>query len=400
MRIGMMADAYKPHVSGITNYIDLNRRYLEKAGHDVFVFTFGDLDYKDDEPRVVRSPGLPLADTGFYLSLRYSREAKKLLQTMDVVHVHHPFLSGRLALRYLRPLQIPIIFTNHTRYDLYAQTYLPMMPEEVSQSLLQAYMPSFCQAVDLVIAPSAGMKRVLQDLGVTSHIEVVPNGVDLDLFFKAEPLARSEFGFDSDDILLVYSGRIAPEKNLPFLLQSFAGLAQALPNVHLLIVGGGLQQYEDEIRSLVGELGLDRRVHFTGIIGYDELPAYLAMCDAFVTASVTEVHPLSVIEAMGAGLPVMGVQSVGVGDIVQDGVTGFLSSHELPAFTAKLTRLCLDRNLRAQMSDSARKASAAYSIERTTRIMLRHYEKLVYDSHPRKGSWAVRLRGLLERFIS
>ena len=78
MRIGMMADAYKPYVSGITNYIDLNKRTLESAGHEVFVFTFGDMDYQDDEPRVFRSPGVPLADTGFYLSLRYKTAVKKL----------------------------------------------------------------------------------------------------------------------------------------------------------------------------------------------------------------------------------------------------------------------------------------------------------------------------------
>ena len=156
MRIGMMVDSYKPYVSGITNYVETNKRYLELAGHDVFVFTFGDLGYTDGEPRVIRSRGVPLADSGFYLSMRYSRTAKKLLQTMDVVHVQHPFLSGRLALRYCRPLHIPIVYTNHTRYDLYAQAYLPMMPEEVSQGLLQAYMPSFCKAVDLVITPSAG----------------------------------------------------------------------------------------------------------------------------------------------------------------------------------------------------------------------------------------------------
>ncbi|HXD09705.1 MAG TPA: glycosyltransferase, partial [Anaerolineales bacterium] len=107
MRIGMMADAYKPYVSGVTTYIDLNKRALEAAGHEVYVFTFGDLDYQDDESRVIRSPGLPLAETGFYLSLRYRTAARKLLQTMDVVHVHHPFLSGRLALHYCRSNQIP-----------------------------------------------------------------------------------------------------------------------------------------------------------------------------------------------------------------------------------------------------------------------------------------------------
>jgi len=178
MRIGMMTDTYKPYVSGITNYIDLNKRALENAGHEVYVFTFGDIEYQDDEPRVFRSPGLALADTGFYLSLRYKTKHKKLLQTMDVVHVHHPFLSGRLALNYCRRIQIPIVFTNHTRYDLYAQARLPLMPEEVSHGLLQAYMPDFCDAVDLVISPSRGMEKVLRQYGVESHIEVVPNGVD------------------------------------------------------------------------------------------------------------------------------------------------------------------------------------------------------------------------------
>lgn len=399
MRIGMMADAYKPHISGITNYIETNKRYLEAAGHDVFIFTFGDLEYEDQESGVVRSPGVPLADTGFYLSVRYSRQAKKLLQSMDVVHVHHPFLSGRLALRYLPPLRIPVIFTNHTRYDLYAQAYLPMMPEEVSQSLLQAYMPSFCQAVNFVIAPSAGMKNVLRDIGVDTHIEIVPNGVELSRFHKATPFPRADLGFSENDILLVYSGRLAPEKNLDFLLRSFTGVARALPHTYLILLGSGQKQFEEELYALVNDLELSQRVRFTGLIKYDRVPAYLAMCDAFVTASVTEVHPLSVIEAMGGGLPVMGIQSVGVGDTVEDCMTGFLATNDLATFTAKLTRLCLDRDLRAQMSDSARKASTMYAIERTTEIMLEHYQRLADESNARKGL-RVRLRGFLEHFHS
>jgi len=396
MRIGMMADTYKPYVSGITNYIDLNKRYLEKAGHDVYVFTFSEPDHEDDEPRVIRSPGLPLADTGFYLSLRYSREAKKMLQTMDVVHVHHPFLSGRLALHYCRPLHIPVVFTNHTRYDLYAQAYLPMLPEEVSEGLLQAYMPSFCDAVDLVISPSPGMEKILRQLDVESPIEIIPNGVELQRYFEAEPLPREEYGFSERDILLVYSGRLAPEKNLEFLLQAFSGVAQALDNVFLLILGSGTRK--QELEEYARDIGISERVSFTGMIPYEKIPGYLSMCDAFVTASVTEVHPLSVIEAMGAGLPVMGIYSPGVGDSVEDGVSGFLSTEDLPAFTAKLTRLCLDRELRQKMGAVARQASTKYAIERTTQIMLEHYNRLVYNFRPRQRKWEVRLRGLLERF--
>jgi len=275
-----------------------------------------------------------------------------------------------------------------------------MMPDEISHGLLQAYMPTFCEAVEMVIAPSLGMKKVLQELKVEAPIEVVPNGVDLKNFHNADPLSRTELGYTPDDILLVFSGRIALEKNLPLLIKSFAGIAQAIPNTHLILIGGGIHQYEKEMHKLVDDLRLNHRVKFTGKLAYNQLPSYLAMSDIFVTASVTEVHPLSVIEAMGAGLPVMGIDSVGVGDTVNDGETGLLSTHDIAAFTAKLTRLCLDAGLRLQLSRSARRASEAYAIEHTTNIMLHQYEKLVDASKPRKSNWRTRLRGLIERFNS
>lgn len=399
MRIGMMVDTYKPYVSGVTNYVDLNKRALEGAGHEVYVFTFGDLDYQDDEPRVIRSPGLALADTGFYLSLRYKTRHKKLLQTMDVVHVHHPFLSGRLALNYCRSARIPIVFTNHSRYDLLAHAYLPMMPGEVSHSLLQAYLPDFCEAVDLVISPSAGMEKILRELDVKSHIEVIPNGVDLCKFHQADPLPRSQFGFTDQDILLVYAGRVAPEKNINFLLQSFAGIAQLIPNIYLLIVGGGKKQFEEELQNLIYELGVANRVRIMGLTPYESIPSYLAMCDIFVTTSVSETFGMSTVEAMGAGLPIMGVHSAGTSDIVEDGKTGFLSTESVAAFTAKLTYLCLHPGLRKQMGLAARQASNQYDIERTTKILLGHYTRLAQNTRPVKRSLDERLMTVLEEFL-
>ncbi len=394
MRIGMMADVYKPHISGITHYISLNKQFLEEAGHEVFIFTFGDLDEQDGESNVIRSPGLPLVDTGYTLNFRYSRKAKALLLTMDLVHVHHPFISGRLALRYCRPLHIPIVFTNHTRYDLYAQAYLPLLPEEISNTLLQSYLPPFCTAVDLVISPSQGMASVLRNLGVAGPIEVVPNGVDLERFQRKCDDCRDKVGFDPDDILLVYSGRLGPEKNLDFLLRGFAGVAEAVEKVHLLILGGGPE--EEPLKKLAATLGIESVVHFLGMIDYELVPGYLAICDIFVTASVTEVHPLSVIEAMAAGLPEVGLRSVGVGDTIEDGLTGYLASQNPAAFAARLTRLCLDRPLRREMGIAARRASEKYAIERTTRSMLAHYERLVAEAVPRRHSLRSRLRSLVE----
>ena len=395
MRIGMMADVYKPHVSGITNYISLNKRYLEKAGHEVFIFTFGDLDYPDDESNIIRSPGLPLVDTGYTLNFRYRRAAKALLQTMDLVHVHHPFLSGRLALNYCRPLHIPVVFTNHTRYDLYAQVYMPILPEEISATFLQNYMPPFCAAVDLVVSPSPGMADVLRNLGVTSPIEVVPNGVELENYQQICEDCRLEFGFTAQDVLLIYSGRLGPEKSVDYLIRVFAGVAETLENVHLLIIGGGPE--EENLKKLAAENGIINRVHFFGMVPYEQVPKYLSMSDIFVTASVTEVHPLSVIEAMATGLPALGIRSVGVGDTIEDGRNGFLSSQNQAAFAAKLTRLCLDRNLRRKMGQAARKDSVKYSIEHTMETMLGLYEGLAFAALPRRRSLRSRIRSLVER---
>ena len=399
MRIGMMVDTYKPYLSGVTNHVELHKRALERAGHEVYVFTFGDEEYQDDEPRILRSPGVALADTGFYLSLRYKSRHKKLLQTMDVVHVHHPFLSGRLALNYCRPARIPIVFTNHSRYDLLAQAYLPLMPDEVSHSLLQAYMPDFCEAVDLVISPSESMAEILRELEVKGHIEVIPNGVDLQKFREAKPFPRSQFGFTEQDILLIYAGRIAPEKNLSFLLQAFAGIAQMLPNVYLLMVGGGKKNFEEEVQNLIVQLGIGNRVHSTGMIAYDDIPSYLGMCDIFVTSSVAETFGMSTVEAMGVGLPIMGIHGIGTSDLVEDGKTGFLSTEDLAAFTAKLMYLCLHPGLRKEMGLAACKESEQYDIERTTNILLGHYTRLMQNTRPLKRSLDERLLSVLEEFM-
>jgi 1,2-diacylglycerol 3-alpha-glucosyltransferase len=400
LRIGMMADVYKPHVSGITNYIALNKRALERSGHQVFVFTFGDLDYADDEEGIIRSPGVPLLDTGYYLSLRYSSTARKLINHLDLVHVHHPFLSGSLALRYCRRRGIPIVFTNHTRYDLYAQAYLPVLPDVFGETALEAYLPSFCRACDLVITPSPGMRDVLTRFGVNSPIEVLPNGVDLGPFTNPKKIEAAErYGLRKEDMVLIYTGRLGPEKNLIFLLRAFNGAAQAFENVKLLLVGDGPER--DNLEDRVNHMGIQDRVIFTGMVPYHSLPGYLALADAFVTASITEVHPLSVIEAMAVGLPVLGIESPGVGDTVQNGKTGFIVPEEdLAAFTASMARLITQGEERRAMGAKAREAAQIYSIERTTDLLLERYASVVSGASDRKNSLRARWSRFLDRLVT
>lgn len=383
MRIGMLADIYKPHISGVTHYISLNKRVLEQRGHTVFVFTFGDVDYQDDEQRVIRSPGVPVADTGIHLSFRYSTKARELVRSMDILHVHHPFLSGRLAVRHGRAADIPVVFTNHTRYDMYAKAYLPMLPDQIGTSFLQAYLPSFCREVDLVIAPSEGLKGVLRDLEVEAEVKVIPNGVDLEPFMsEAAPIPRGDLGFTKDDTVLIYTGRLGPEKNLTFLLRAFAGASSAFPQSRLVLVGTGPEA--DNLHDLAEKYGVSDRVVMTGLVDYDAMPRYLKMADLFVTASVTEVHPLSVVEALASGLPVLGIESVGVGDTVEHSFNGLLSKEDLPAFTANLTRAIADRELRERMATNAVESAQQYAIGRTATLVEQEYQRLAREPDARR----------------
>jgi 1,2-diacylglycerol 3-alpha-glucosyltransferase len=383
----MLADLYKPHISGVTNYISLSKQYLEKRGHEVYVFTFGSDSYVDDEPNIIRSPGMPVSATGMHFNLNYSKHAVHLLRTTDVVHVHHPFISGTQAVRYCRPYNIPIIFTSHTRYDLYAQAYLPAVADLIGETAIQAFLPAFCKLCDRVIAPSHGMKEVLARLGVDCPIYVVPNGVDLKPFRRPEQtMDRSEFGFSQDDIVLVFVGRLGVEKNLAFLLRAFLGVTQAFSNVKLLLVGTGPEkenlQYQAKLADPTGSL-----VHFTGFVPYEKMPGYLAASDAFVTASVTEVHPLSVIEAMAAGLPVLGISSPGVGDTIHDGVTGFLApDNDIATFTAKMIRLVTCHEERQRMGQQALAEVDQYDIENTTDLMIQTYQEVIDKAAERRES--------------
>jgi glycosyltransferase involved in cell wall biosynthesis len=102
---------------------------------------------------------------------------------------------------------------------------------------------------------------------------------------------------------------------------------------------------------------------------------------------------------MATGLPVLGIDSPGVGDSISDRETGLLATNDLASFTAKMTYLCMDSALRKKMGSAARQASAQYDIERTTRIMLGHYMRLCQSTKPIKQSFDERLMAVLEEFL-
>ena len=375
MRIALLTDIYKPSTNGVVHHVALLKQCLEAWGETVWLFVPSSKEYDDDEPNVIRIPGIPLADTGYHISLSLPRRARDVLRKMNILHVHHPFVSGSFGLYASNRYKIPLVFTNHTRYDLYVKQYLKLLPETVSDNALQAYFHSFSQGCDALIAPSEGMAEVMQTWNTQGKIVVIPNGVKTD-HFASPPrrITHAELGLPENAVVALYVGRMSGEKSLDRLLRLFRHVADEHSTVYLVLVGDGPDL--EDLRHLAKELGVMDRVRFTGGVPYASMPEYMGVGDFFVSASQSEVHPLTFIEAGAANLPALGIRSPGVSDIVIDGVTGLLAENNDLSFGLRFLHLANDAELRHRLGRQAGDHARTLSVENNARRLLELYREL------------------------
>ncbi len=370
MKIGMVTAVYKPIVNGVTHMISLYKRQLEALGHEVTIFTLGDPDPAGDEPDVIRSPAIGLGN-GYYLSMRYTSEAQNGLREMDILHCHHLFMSVDMAHRYAH---CPVVYTNHTRYDIYTGNYISL-PQPAADAIMRQVWPEYTDRADVVITPSESVRQVMMDFGVRRPIEVIPNGIDLRPFqMPVVCHGRGELNIPQTAVVATYVGRLSMEKNLPILLKQFAVARDLVPDLYLLLVGDGPESAE--LTRLARSLGITGSVRFAGAVPYADIPGLLSVADFFVTASVSEVHPLTVIEAMASGLPIAGTRSPGIVDSVVSGETGFLTSDPEHGLAAAMVALATNAERRVAMGLTARAASRPYDIRETAQKTVALYERL------------------------
>ncbi len=377
MRIGFAADTYKPYISGVTNYISLHKAELERIGHEVTLFTFGSGKEVPDEPRVIYSPGFRLK-MGYAFGMRYSREAREQLHEMDIVHLHHPFISGQLVLKECLPRGIPLVFTAHTRYDQFLHDYMPWIPNSLGMRLLSLYLPKFCRQMERVISNSPASEEGLRNCGVDRDLVFMPNGVDLAPFWGAprnDDLRRQLVG--ESRMMFLFVGRLAVEKNLPLLFKAFEGICRRHPSASLVMVGTG--PIEKQLRAQIARSDCGGRVIFTGLIPYDHLPAYFSAADAFVMPSIHDAHPLAILEAMASGLPLVVVGSPAYRETVVDGQNGIYCENGVASFEAGMERLLLDAPLRRKMGGQSRVLSGQFAVERTAARLVELYAEILAE---------------------
>jgi glycosyltransferase involved in cell wall biosynthesis len=182
------------------------------------------------------------------------------------------------------------------------------------------------------------------------HVVCIPNPIT----HPVEKLDQLEVRRAGGNTVL-YLGRLDRNKGIYDLLRVIASLRSAIPDVQLVCAGDGELE---EVRRCAAELGIEDSVNLTGWIGTEDKARWLKRADVFVLPSYAEGLPMSVLEAMAAGMPVLASAVGGIPDVITDGVNGFLSAPGDRAMVERLLRrLLLDAPLRARVGAAARETA-------------------------------------------
>lgn len=312
--VAAFTETYFPTVNGVTYTLDSWRREWERRGGtmDVVYPSNGGYEPGDGE-HAVRSLRFPFYDE-FRLGLPSVPDA---VTAADIVHVHGPFSLGIAGLRLARRNGASVVSTYHTPTHQYAEylsfsdTLTPFI-----ESAARRYERQFYNRTDLVLAPSATIESYLtEDLGVDTPVEIVPNGVETQLFRPTQaPDFRADRGLGGDRPLVGYTGRHGFEKHLDELLRAAAEL-----DVEVVLGGDGPAR--DSLESLADDLGVDAT--FLGYLSREDLPALYSALDVFVFPSRNETQGLVALEANACGTPVVGADAGALTETVIENTTGY-----------------------------------------------------------------------------
>lgn len=208
---------------------------------------------------------------------------------------------------------------------------------------------------DRITAISTFLANWAKEMGATCPITVVPNGIDNEKFSKPiDPSKRSQIrtqlGFTDNDIVLVTASRLVKKNAVDVIIES---LAQLDSNYKLLILGTG--EVEAALKAQVEKLKLTSRIVFKGYVSHEELPAYLKSSEIFIRPSRSEGLGNSFLEAMAAGIPVIGTFVGGIKDFLIEGQTGYIAEVDNSrSIVQKVIKISRDKESREYIVKNAR----------------------------------------------
>lgn len=308
--------AISSQTGGVPKHILDALRHAAGEDYQITVAVPDDGDYypwfQDNASNVINISLKPYSIAALWKLSRYIKN-----NGIQLVHSH-----GKGAGMYARPLKLlcPGIKVVHTFHGIYLERYgravrrFYCMIEHILRGLTDVF---------ICVSESEKEEALRLEFAVQERTKVIENGVDLERFRYSEADKSQfveEFGLPGDVYVIGCVARLEAMKGHICLIQAFKSVVQKFPNSRLVLVGDGPDR--KEIEEYISELELESKVILTGF--RHDIPQLLKNFDLFISASLKEGMPFTLIEAQAAGVPVVATNVIGNRDIIRDSYNGRL----------------------------------------------------------------------------
>ncbi len=387
MNIAIFTEVIEPIVSGVSSYTAVLRKGLENLGHKVLIVT-SSLYAKESHKKmgIIRCPAKKAKNKYGHecINISDSYVEKRLTDFKpDVVHIQTDTKIGYMGLLMADRLCCPVVFTIH---DYYMDRYAYEKSQMVWRIKTWFEKKHFCDMIDNAHIITSSNKRAsyfVHSAERNRKVWLIPSATDRSVFdynnVSPENIAqmRQKLHVPEDAVIAVFAGDLSVEKNLEFFLVAFSKYIKQKDNIHLLIVGRGSEL--DHLRRIAAKFRIGDRVHFTGGVVHNIMPAIYSSCDIYVCSSEDSLMSMSFVEAMSCGLPVLIKEDKEkyVYNMIKDGVNGFVYK-DGESFAKYLKKLAgFDESTKQQLKLIVRRSMKNNDVNYMARCTVQAYEQAI-----------------------
>ena len=415
MKIVISTDVFYPMINGVAVFSRNLAAGLKKRGHQVLVLapsTTGDFSVEKDpeggftivrlsstkmhlypdqinkvpEKKDILGVKIPrlVYKNGLNVSYAPYPEIKKVLDDFkpDIIHDQTPGPIALAVFHYAKKRKIPLVSTDHAYPDnITQQVRLPHLIKAPINKAMNAYFISFLRRSEYATMPT---EQAVADLIPKNRkhfkvpVEAISNGIDLSRFStgKAKKEIYDKYAIPKGKPIVLYVGRVDPEKSLDVLVNAFIIAHKKIPEAHLVVVGDGTAR--PDLKKMAEEAGIEEYVHFPGRIIGDDLPQMYRTGSVFAITSKTETQSIVLLEAMATGLPCVAVKAGAIPELVKTSVNGYLCDPDDSEMVAKgIVNILSSDERRQRMSAKSLTIVKKHDISHTLTRMEEIYNKVL-----------------------
>ena len=256
-----------------------------------------------------------------------------------------------------------------------------------SKKIVEYLTKFYCDKTinELIVPTKKAYDLFKEKYNIQRNIHIIPTGIEVDRFYEEKVdekeinKLKRKYNIKKNDFTLIFVGRIAEEKNVPYIIEVMEEIIKEKNNIKLLIIGDGPDK--EKYEKIVKKTKTESNITFTGKVPWNKIPTYYHLGSAFISASTTETQGLTIIEAMAASLPALCINDESFNGTVVNDLNGYLFNDKKECKEAIL-KLANNKKLTKYLSNGARTSAEQHSAKYFAEKVLDVYKIAIKNKKP------------------